>query len=73
MKKQEFDNILKDNNLTRKDFAQLSGVQYTTVGRWNDEDRQIPPWVQSWLENYIEKCKFETIKKTLRESGVCEV
>lgn len=53
MIKQEFDTILKDNNLTRKDFAQLSGIQYTTVGKWNDDDRPIPAWVKSWLENYI--------------------
>lgn len=29
----------------------------------------FPKWVKSWLENYIEKCKLETIKKTLRESA----
>lgn len=72
MNKEDFDNILKNNNLTRKDFAKLSGIQYTTVGKWNDDNRPIPAWVKSWLENYIEKCRFETVKKTLRESGVCQ-
>jgi len=66
MKKQEFDSILKDNNLTRKEFAQISGIQYTTVGKWNDENRPVPPWVKSWLENYIDKKKFENIKEMLR-------
>ena len=71
MKKQEFDNILKKSNLTRKEFAQLSGIQYTTVGKWNDKDRTIPAWVKSWLENYIEKQKHQKLIKTLRETGVC--
>jgi len=67
MKKQEFDNILKNNNLTRKDFAQLSGIQYTTVGKWNDADRKIPAWVKSWLENYIKSKSYEDIKDKVFE------
>ena len=53
MKKQEFDEILKKANLTRKEFAELSGIKYTTVSKWHDIDRPIPIWVKSWLQNYI--------------------
>lgn len=71
MKKQEFDDILKNNNLTRKDFANLSGIQYTTVGKWNDKDRKIPAWVKSWLENYIKSKSYEDIKdKVLDIEGI---
>lgn len=72
MKKEEFDTILKENNLTRKDFANLSGIQYTTVGKWNNENRPIPVWVKSWIENYIEKKRFDDIKQTLKDSGMCD-
>ena len=53
MKKEEFDVLLKKSNLDRKEFALLSGIQYSSVGKWNDNSRPIPVWVQSWLENYI--------------------
>jgi len=66
MEKKEFDNILKDNNLTRKDFANLSGIQYTTVGKWNDKDRKIPAWVKSWLENYIKAKDIDKVAETMR-------
>jgi len=72
MEKKEFDNILKENGLTRKDFAKLSGIQYTTIGRWNDNDRKIPAWVKSWLENYIDKKRFENMKDIFKGSGACD-
>ena len=72
MEKKEFDNILKNNDLTRKEFANLSGTQYTTVGKWNDKDRKIPAWVKSWLQNYIDKKRFDNIKHIFKDSGACE-
>jgi len=27
---------------------------------------------KSWLQNYIEKCKHEKLKKTLKDVGVCD-
>jgi predicted transcriptional regulator len=72
MKKENFDDLLKKLNLTRKEFAEISGIRYTTVGKWNDDNRPIPAWVKSWLENYIEKKKFETVKQTLKDTGICE-
>lgn len=71
MKKQEFDSILKQNQLSRKDFAELSGIQYTTVGKWNDADRTIPAWVKSWLKNYIKAKSYEDVKdKVLQIEGL---
>ena len=65
MKKDEFDTLIKEVGLSRKDFAELTGVQYTTVGKWNDDDRQIPTWVDSWIENYRERKKLEELQKIL--------
>jgi len=72
MTKEKFDKILENNDLTRKDFAELSKVKYTTVTKWNNTDRQIPLWVESWLENYVGKRRFEIIKNTLKDSGACD-
>lgn len=71
MTKQSFTEILKKINLSKKEFAQLSNISYNTVNNWNDDNRPVPPWVKSWLENYIEKKKHEKLKQVLKDSGVC--
>ncbi len=71
MTKQSFTEILKKINLSKKEFAQLSNISYNTVNNWNDDNRPVPPWVESWLENYIEKKKHEKLKQVLKDSGVC--
>jgi len=70
VKKKEFDKLLKDINLTRQEFANLTNSAYSNIGNWNDEKKPVPGWVKSWLENYIEKCKHEKLKQTLRDVGV---
>ena len=68
MDKNTFNALLAENNLNRKDFAFLSGIQYATVGRWNDENRPIPNWVESWLDNYKKAKNYETIRKAVLEN-----
>ncbi|MBE0498600.1 MAG: hypothetical protein IBX43_05085 [Campylobacterales bacterium] len=65
MKKQEFDNLLKEINLTRQQFADLTKLSYGAVSNWNDEKKPVPGWVKSWLENYIERKKLEELQKIL--------
>ena len=71
MTKKDFDNKLKEIKLSRQEFANATDLAYSTIGNWHDEKKPVPGWVDSWLENYIEKKKFETMKQTLRDSGVC--
>ena len=72
MKKEDFDKILKNIKLSRQSFANMTNLSYSTVGNWHDEKKPIPGWVESWINNYIERSKFENIKKVLKESGVCD-
>jgi len=67
MKKQEFDKLLKDINLTRKEFANLTKLSYGAVSNWNDEKKPVPGWVKSWLENYIKSKSYEDIKDKVFE------
>jgi len=71
MKKKDFDIKLKEINLSRQDFANITNLSYSTIGNWHDINKPIPGWVESWLENYIEKQKLETLKQTLKNAGVC--
>ena len=71
MNYKEFEELLKLNRLNKKEFAKITELSYQTVMNWNNTDN-VPKWVKSWLENYMERKRFESVKKTLKESGVCE-
>ena len=67
MTKVVFDDTLRQCGLSRKDFAEKTGTQYTTVGKWNDTERPIPSWVDSWLDNYIKAKSYIDIKNKVFE------
>jgi DNA-binding transcriptional regulator YiaG len=68
--KVEFTQILKDINLSKKEFAQLANISYNTINNWSDKNKPVPPWVKSWLENYIEAKKFDKIKEVFNREGI---
>lgn len=70
MFKAELTRLLKDINLSKKEFANLSNISYNTVNNWNDENRPVPPWVKSWVGNYIEAKKFDKIKEVFDKEGI---
>ena len=55
MEYEEFRKILKDNNLTLKEFAKLSNTSYSTCQKWGREDRPVSNWVKPFLDLYIER------------------
>ena len=67
MKKEEFTSILKQENLAKKEFANLANISYNTVNNWNDTNKPVPPWVKSWLENYIKAKSYEDVKNKVFE------
>ncbi len=52
MLKREFDEKIKSLGLTRQDFCNITGLAYSSVSNWNDNNKPIPIWVDSWLLNY---------------------
>lgn len=68
MKKEELTKLLEEIKLSKKEFARLCNISYNTVNNWTDETRPVPPWVPSWLENYIDKKRFDTIKQVIKDS-----
>lgn len=71
MNKEELKKLLKEANLTKKRLAEIVGITQGSINCWGTT-QNIPYWVKSWLENYIEKQTLDTIKKTLKDSGVCD-
>lgn len=71
MKNEDFEKLLKQSKMNKKEFANMVEMNYTSVTNWASNDN-VPNWVRTWLENYIAKCNYEKIKTTLRNSGACE-
>ena len=53
MTNKEFENLLKKADLSKKGFADLVKMNANSVTNWNQAE-QVPEWVRSWLEMYIE-------------------
>lgn len=71
MDKEELKQLLKQANLTKKEFASIIGISVGSLNNWGST-QNVPYWVKSWLENYIEKQKHQKMIEILKESGVCD-
>lgn len=71
MEKQIFNDLLKKAGLSKKEFAALLGTSAGAVSNWGNEDREIPYWVESWLNLYIENLQCKKLKDALIQSNIC--
>jgi DNA-binding transcriptional regulator YiaG len=71
MTNEEFEIILKQADLTKKEFAKLVEMSYGSVVNWGRMAQSIPNWVESWLELYIQNKKYENLKQAIKDSGAC--
>ncbi len=55
MTKEEFNILLKTAKTNKKGFAELLSIDQQTVNQWGTNNRKVPYWVKSWLENYIKQ------------------
>ena len=67
MNREEFNSLLKEADLTKKEFCNLIDLNYSTVNTWGSSKINIPKWVKSWLENYIKSKSYEDIKDKVFE------
>ena len=67
MIRSELNERLKDAGLSKKDFAEKSGMSYGTVNNWGNDNQPVPGWVSSWLDNYKKSRKFDIIHKLFNE------
>jgi len=72
MKREDFNTLLEQANLSKKEFCNIIDLNYSTVNNWGTPAIKIPKWVKSWLENYIMKQKHEQMLEIMKDSGVCE-
>ena len=58
MKYEEFKKILKENNLTIKEFSELSDISYSACNNWANKNL-VASWVESWLNLYIKNIELQ--------------
>ena len=63
----EFKQLLKEANLTKREFSELLQISYQGVNNWGTNGREYPYWIKSWLENYIKAKSYESIKDKVFE------
>ena len=63
----DFNELLKRVNLSKKEFAELVGVQYSSVNNWGSGKFGVPYWVKSWIENYEKSTRYEKIKELTKD------
>jgi len=70
VKKEELTARIKKLGMTKKEFSNLANIPYSTVNNWRNEKRPVPSWVDSWLNNFTYKAKFEEMQKVLKKIKV---
>jgi len=63
---EEYRRILKELNITIKDFSVMINTSYGTVRKWGKDGRAVPSWVQTWLNLYIENQEYKALAKALQ-------
>jgi DNA-binding transcriptional regulator YiaG len=62
--KQEFKELLNTANIRKKELSIRLGIAQSTVNNWGSS-KEIPYWIESWLENYILATKFRDVKEKI--------
>ena len=65
MEYEEFKKILKNVNLSVKEFSQLSKTNYRTCISWSMENRKVPNWVQPFINLYLESQEYKKYKESI--------
>jgi len=61
MTRDEFNNKLDYAGISKKKFCEIIGLNYDTVNGWGSNNKKIPIWVDSWLNNCNKAMKFDYI------------
>ncbi len=70
MERDDFYKRLKELNLNKKDFAQISEIPYSTVNNWGTKGSTnklipVPNWVRPFLDYYEKAKKLEYVMEEI--------
>lgn len=72
MNYKEFEDLLIEIGLNKKEFASITELSYQTVMNWNNINT-VPKWVKSWIENYKKAKVSDTIIETVKPFILVEI
>ena len=72
MEKENFKQLLKKADFNKRTFSQYLGLKYQSVNSWGNNGRNVPYWVESWLNLYNDNKRCKQMKELLKDSGVCQ-
>lgn len=58
----KFEEVLKRNNLNKKDFSEITNLSYQTIMNWS-RNNNVPSWFDSWIENFEEAQIYKELKE----------
>ena len=64
----DFLKLLKEANLSKEEFTKLTGISSNLLKGWGTQrqGRKTQPWVESWLNLYINNKHQNIVIKTLK-------
>jgi len=71
MDKEELKQLLKEANLTKKEFANIIKISVGSLNNWGST-QNVPYWVKSWLENYIKAKDIDKMAEAMKPYMKCE-
>jgi len=71
MTRQELNNMLEKSQMSKEEFSQKVGLKYTSVNNWGSS-QEVPRWVESWLELYVENLQCKKLKEAIKQINVDE-
>ncbi|MCV3428227.1 XRE family transcriptional regulator [Campylobacter sp. IFREMER_LSEM_CL1904] len=61
----EFEKLLKQAGLTKREFAKLTNMNYNSVVNWGTKNTYAK-WVEPFLNYYIKAKKFDELTQALK-------
>ncbi|EAJ7109735.1 hypothetical protein YZ59_04175 [Campylobacter upsaliensis] len=68
---EDFSDKLKKLQLSRDEFSKIVGMSYNSVANW--KSKEIPAWVDSWLENYEQQKSFNHLVNEVEKYTTKEI
>ena len=64
MDKKRLNELLKEAKLRKKELSQIFQISQSAVNNWG-VSKEIPYWLETWLQNYIKAKKYDAVKDLL--------